>query len=63
MIQQLHSWAYIWEDSDLERYMHPSVHSSIIYNRHDTEATWESINRGMGKKDVVYIYAMNTTQS
>ena len=27
------------ENSNLKRYMHPNVHSSIIYNSQDTEAT------------------------
>ena len=38
--------------------MLPNVHSSIIYNRQDMEATLVSINRLMDKEDVVYIYAM-----
>ena len=39
-----------------KRYMHPSVHSSTIYNSQDMEATSVSINRGMDKEDVVYMY-------
>ena len=35
--------------------MHPSVHSSTIYNSQDMEATYTSIDRGMDK-DVVHIY-------
>ena len=35
--------------------MHPSVHSSTIYNCHDMQATLASINRGM-VKDTVRIY-------
>ena len=30
---------------NLKRYMHTNVHSSIIYNRQDMEATQRSINR------------------
>ena len=37
--------------------MHPNVHGSTIYNIQDMEETWKSINRGMGKEDVV-IYRM-----
>ena len=37
--------------------MHPSVHSHIIYNCQDTEATYVFINRWMDK-DVVYVYTM-----
>ena len=33
------------ENTNLKRYMHPSVHSSIIYNTQDMEATQVSINR------------------
>ena len=32
-----------------------NVHSSTIYNSQDIETTSMSINRGMGKEDVVYI--------
>ena len=34
----------------------PNVHSSIIYNCQDIEATKLSINRWMDKEDVVCIY-------
>ena len=44
------------ENSNLKRYMHPNVHSSTIYNYQDMKATETSINRGMGKEDVVQIY-------
>ena len=37
-------------------YMHPYVHSSIIYNSHDMETTYISINRGMDKEYMVHIY-------
>ena len=36
--------------------MHPSVHSSTIYNSQDMEAIQVPINRRMDKEDVVYIY-------
>ena len=36
--------------------MHPCVHSSTTYNSQDMETTYMSINRGMDKEDVVYIY-------
>ena len=38
--------------------MHPSVHSSTVYNCQGMEATQVPINRWMDKEDVVYIYAM-----
>ena len=37
-------------------YMHPNVHSSIVYNSQDGEAIYVSIDRGMDKEDVVHIY-------
>ena len=56
MTQQLHSWVYIqrkwtliWKDT------HPNVHSTIIYNSQDTEATQVSMDRWTDK-DVVHIY-------
>ena len=47
MIQQSQSWGFIlkYESSNSRRYMHPSVHSSTIYNSQDMEATYVSINR------------------
>ena len=41
MIQQSHPWSYIRKDknSNLKRYMHPSVHSSTVYNSQNVEAT------------------------
>ena len=36
--------------------MHPSVHSSTIYNSQDMEAAYMPIDRGTDKNDVVYIY-------
>ena len=43
------------KNNNLKRYTHPSVHSSIIYNSQDMEATYVFINRQMDKEDVVYI--------
>ena len=53
MIQQLLSGIHTWKNknTDLKRYMHPNVHSSIIYNSQDTEATQFSINRQMDKEE------------
>ena len=42
MTQQFHFCIYIQKNpknTNLKRYMHPNVHSSIIYNSHDMEAT------------------------
>ena len=36
--------------------MHPSVHSSTIYNSQDVEAACMSNNRWMDKEDVMYLY-------
>ena len=53
---------YICKNPNWKRYMHPSVHSSIIYSCQDMKASWVSINRWMDKGDVicvcvcVYIY-------
>ena len=45
------------ENTSLKRYMQPKVHSSIIYNNQDMEATQVSTNRQMDKEDVyVYMY-------
>ena len=43
------------ENSNSKRYMHPSVHSSTIYNSQHTEATQVSIDRWMDKEEVVHI--------
>ena len=41
MNQQFHSWVYIKKTKNInsKRYMYPNVHSSIIYNSQDMEAT------------------------
>ena len=39
-------------NTNLKRYMHPNVHSSIIYNSQDMKATYLSINRWMDKEDM-----------
>ena len=44
-------------NTNLKRYMHPNVHSSIIYNSQDMEAIHVSINRRMDKEDVAYIFS------
>ena len=42
--------------------MHPNAQYSTIYNSHDTEATYMSIDRG-GKEDALGTYTQwNTTQ-
>ena len=39
MIQSFHFWEYIWrsKNSVLTRYLHPHVHTNIIYNTQDME--------------------------
>ena len=44
------------KSTNSKRCIHPKVHSSIIYNCRDMEATSVSINKWMDKEDVVYIY-------
>ena len=44
------------ENHTLERYMYPVVHCSTIYNRQDMGAILMSINRGMGREDVLLTY-------
>ena len=39
MIQQFHSWAYIWRKHQFKRIPAPELHSSAIHNNQDTEAT------------------------
>ena len=39
-----------WSRSS-KRYLHPRVHSSIIYNSQDMETTWAFVNRRMGTED------------
>ena len=41
------------ENSNLKRYMHPSIHSSTIYNSQEREATQMFNNRWMDKEDMV----------
>ena len=43
------------ENTNSKRYMHSNVHSSIIYNSQDMEATYVFINRWMEKEDETYI--------
>ena len=58
MIQQFHFWVYSQKNknknTNSKRYMHPYVHSNIIYNSQDMESTWVSINWWMDKEDVIY---------
>ena len=43
------------KNTNLNRYMHPCVHCTIMYNSQETEAAWIFIERWMGKKDVIRI--------
>ena len=58
MIQQFQSWHISRKDenSNLKRYMHPNVHSSIIYNSQDVDTTQVPINRRLVQEDVVYVH-------
>ena len=42
--------------SNLKRYKHSSVNSSTVYNCQDMEAIQTSIDREVGKEDVVYLH-------
>ena len=55
MIQQFHSWLYIWkkENTNSKRYMHLNVHSSTIYYSQDIKATQVSINRQLEEEEDV----------
>ena len=44
------------ENYNLERYMHPNVHNSIIYSSEGMEATLMSINRWTDNENVVHIF-------
>ena len=44
------------ENHNLKRCMYPNFHCSIIYNSHDMEATWMSMDRGIDKEEVVHKY-------
>ena len=44
------------EDYNLKRYMHPSVHSSTIYNSHDMRQPKCPLTMN-GKEDVVHTYS------
>ena len=59
MIQQFYFWIYTQnkgKNTNLKRHMHPNVHTSIIYDRQDMEATRVSINRWMDKEDYIELY-------
>ena len=63
MIQLVHSWPISRKDknSNSKTYMHLNVHSNSIYNSEELEATQVTINRGMDKEDVIYIYTHTYT--
>ena len=45
-----------YKNTNLKRYMHPYVYSSIIYNCQTMEGAQLSINRWLDKEDVAYVY-------
>jgi len=49
------TWSEINEDTNLKRYMYPNVHSSVIYNIQNMDATYMFINTWLDK-DVAYKY-------
>ena len=63
MILQLHSWAYIWNNSNTKRHKHATIYSSTIYSSQDMEATQMSTNRQMDKEDVVCVHTHTHTHT
>ena len=51
------------KNTDLKNYVHPNIHSSIIYNSQDMEATWVSINRWMDEEDVIHTHTHTHTHA
>ena len=56
MTQQFHSLSEENENSSLKRYMHHNIHSNIINNSQDMEATKVLINWRKNAEDLVYIH-------
>ena len=54
MSLQFHFWVFSaeYKNTDLKRDMHPYLHSNVIYNSEDTEATKVSTYIWMDKEDV-----------
>ena len=50
------------ESSNSKKYMHPNIHSSMIYNSQDMGATEVSISRWMDKEGV-YIHTREHSQT
>ena len=50
------TWHIFGESHKSKRYIHPNVHSSIIHNSQDIEATKISIYRWVVKEDIVHTY-------
>ena len=60
MIQQSHSWVYIWKDKNMNskrQHCTPVFIASAVYSNQNTEAIEVSINRWMDKEDMVYVYS------
>ena len=49
------------QNTNLEEYMHPCVHCSVIYNCQDLEAAQVSISRWVDKTAMVYLHNGITT--
>ena len=56
MIQQSHTWAYIWRNPYFKKTQASKIYFSPIYNSQDMETKSVSINRRIDKEYVVYIY-------
>lgn len=44
------------ENKNSERYVHPHVHRSVIYNNQDMEATYVSVDEWIKNKCGMYVY-------
>ena len=53
MTRQFHSWIYFWEIYNSERYIHPTVHGSVVCRRQVMKAPSVSISRGLSEEDTV----------
>ena len=59
MIQQFHSWEYMWRKQNTmsKRYLYINVHCNIIFNSQDMETTYGSADGWTSQKNVKCIYS------
>ena len=56
MIQQSHSWAYIWTKPQFKK-IHAPMFIIALYDIQDMETTYKSIDRGMDKEEVGHMHS------